>query len=146
MILDKLDQRIQLLFLIVKLHRREMQVVAEDVHRHDARAHRRCTILCQPIAILIANVIDNFVANARRCCRRHCQCGGGAQFQPRFLNKEIIGPEIVTPEADTVRFVDDKEINPGAAKGAQELPLTQPFGRRVDQLVTARRNGLHALG
>ena len=109
-----------------------MQVVAEDVQRQHARALGG--FLAGRVA---ADVIDNFVAHAGRGGGGHRQRGRVAKRVARLLDKEIVGPEIVAPQADTVGFVHHKEGQPGAAQGGEKRALAQPFGRGIDELVIA---------
>ena len=95
---------------------------------------------------VIAHVLDDFIAHAWRRRSGHRQRGGVAQFVARLLQEEVVGAKVVAPQADTVRLVNHKEVQPGMAQRAQELALAQPFWRGIDQFILPLRDAGHAFG
>ena len=118
----KFEQGGQLLFFVVKVDGGEMKVVTENIHRHHAGP---LLFLVHTIQAggAVANVIEDFVADARRCGRGHGQGGRRVQLQSRLLDKEIVGAKIMTPQTNTVRLVDHKEIDATLAQCTEKLTL-----------------------
>src|SRR3982750_4649578 len=71
--------------------------------------------------------------------------GGGSQgyglrssdaFQ-RSAQAQVVGPEIMSPGGDAMRFVNGEERNLRAAQGFDEMITAEAFRRNVDELERA---------
>ena len=78
--------------------------------------------------------------------------GGGSQRDPRHAWKpfvqhgqlKILGPEIVTPLGDAMRFIDRKQSNLDLLKQSETAWCGQPLGRHIQQIELAcQQNALY---
>ena len=65
------------------------------------------------------------------------QHGRRTQFLVGLRNVEVVGPEVVAPDADAVRLVDDQAGDAAVPHQLDKGALAQPFGRDVEQPVAA---------
>ena len=101
--------------------RHEFPRLAQTKMRQDIAAHFRC---------------------GRRGERRHLRA---AQRFQNLIEPEIIGPEIVAPHRETMRFVDREKRDRALAERFQKRPTPETFRRDVDELEFASRQCADAL-
>ena len=62
------------------------------------------------------------------------QAGRIGEFLAKAADFEIIGPEIVTPLGNAMRFVDHQQRNPEGAQSLEKPLMLHPFRRQIEQL------------
>ncbi len=83
----------------------------------------------------IAQVVDDVPTHAGWSRRGQRQKGWIAQCPAGLSDVEVIGPEVVAPHADAVRFVNHQPVDACPSQRVQERRLAQPLRRGVDQPV-----------
>ena len=116
------QQVAQLLVGVAGVEDLQLQVGAGDVTGDDAH---------------IAQVVEDISSHAGWSCGGHGQERRDAQCLPGAPDGEIVGAEVVAPDADAMRLVNHQPAHSGAPHGVQEGRLAQALGGGVDQSIAA---------
>src|SRR5215471_17019207 len=75
------------------------------------------------------------VLNGRRCGRSDCEDRGTAEFRQPLEQSAIVRPEVMTPLADAMGFIDYKQIHLRLLDQLLKPGRVATFGGDIDELV-----------
>ena len=78
-------------------------------------------------------MLDDVPSHAGWGGRREGEDRWLSQRAPRLRNLEVVRPEVVAPDADTVRLVHHQPCHAGPAQRVQERRLPEALGRGIEQ-------------
>ena len=69
----------------------------------------------------------------RGCCRRQRQAGRVIEFLAQTPELHVVGPEVMAPLGDAMRFVDDEERHEAFPHQTQKSFVLNPLRRHIEQ-------------